>query len=118
MNDEALAKIICEEVINKGAEHYASILQIQNGLAENRPSQEEWTTALASLRGLDVDTKVILAILLRQACVDTASHILGILDGSSLLPVYREGFRLYYGDSESPLNGDLQTYFLAEQEGR
>jgi hypothetical protein len=52
----------------------------------------------------------------KKAMIDTASSILGILDGTCILANYRKLFFLKYGDSDVPLNGDLQDFFLADLE--
>ena len=44
--------------------------------------------------------------------LDTTSNLLGVLDGSSPLDAFRDEFKLTYGGSAQPLNGDLQSLLL------
>lgn len=118
MNDELLSKLLFKQVIDDGLDHYAELIQAGDIIKNKRPSAEEWTQALDHLKKLDATTKRQLMIFIRQVSIDTAAHLLGIIDGSSLLEEHREEFRLYYGDDDQAINGDMQTYFLAENESR
>lgn len=116
MNDETFATIINQEVIQKALSHYCDLVELPGDCPTGKPSKQKWTEVLETIRNLDPSTKRMLMIFVNQVSVDTAAHLLGILDGSSILDNHREEFRLYYGDGSIALNGDLQTYFLAEQE--
>jgi hypothetical protein len=65
---------------------------------------------------MDDEQRTALRAAVEQVMIDTISNIFGILDGSSILEKYREDFVLTYGESRSPLNGELQDYFLASLE--
>jgi hypothetical protein len=75
-----------------------------------------WQKIVKAFGTMNDEQQEALLTLTQQAMVDTASNILGILDGSSILQDYREEFLLRYGESPDRLNGALQDHFLAGME--
>lgn len=75
-----------------------------------------WIDSLKLFSALDKEQKEVFLQVIRQIMVDTISNVFGVIDGVN--PVGGENgefFLTYDGDTE-PLNGDLQSIFLAEEE--
>ena len=60
-----------------GANHWPRMAELDRSLGEEQRSE--------------------FLVAIRQVMIDTLSHVLGILDGSSLLEHYRDYFHLTYG---------------------
>ena len=74
-----------------------------------------WQRALPLFSSLSEDEREVFFEVVRQVAVDTISHVLGILDGSSTFEGKDDEFTLTYGHDQR-LDGDLQDLFLEEDE--
>jgi hypothetical protein len=112
MSPKDFAGCIHREVIEDNLRSYDHLLA--------RPLEQirdaTWRKIAQTYATMNNDQQEALRLLARQVMVDTASNILGILDGSSILESYRKEFSLTYGTDSDRLNGELQDYFLAEME--
>ena len=113
MNDEEFSKIIHAQVIGEQQIHICNQLNCTDSKSAH---EDAWADVLEALSGLTPEIKSKIAVFATQMCVDSVSHVLGILDGTSILENHRDEFKLTYGKSKKTLNGDLQTYFLTERE--
>lgn len=64
----------------------------------------------------DVEKKEFINFM-RMIQVNTISHVLGVIDGSSYLDENNEDFKLICSSDGKLINGDLQDYFLDAEEG-
>lgn len=79
--------------------------------------KDETSIALLKLyESLDVESRKNFLSLVRQIKVDTASSILGILDGTMILKNQEEDFFLGIKGQRDPINGELQQIFLGFEE--
>jgi hypothetical protein len=74
-----------------------------------------WQRALALFATLQEDQREVFFQVLRQIQVDTVSNVLGIVDGSSFLAEAAPQLELRVVGG-AKLSGDLQDYFLAQEE--
>ena len=112
MTPKSFANSIRKEVIEQNLDYYRDLLampyeQVKDGKIR------EIVHAFASMTKAQKESMLSIV---EQAMIDTASNVLGILDGTTILANDREDFSLRYGDSDVLLNGDLQDYFLADIE--
>ena len=75
-----------------------------------------WRKVIDLYQRLDPNDKEVIASIFRQVAVDTISEVLGILDGVADVASFPIALELTCSGTQ--LNGDLQDYFLAEQEGK
>lgn len=111
MTAEDFAKLLKSEIVEQGTAHYCDLLGLPKGISH----EGAYAHAVEHLSSLDRATKSAIKLLLEQVSIDSISHVLGIIDGSTILADHRGEFKLLYEDRE-PLNGDLQSFFLAEFE--
>ena len=82
-----------------------------------------WQKALQLFDSLSPDEEDTLIAIMRGTAVDTVSYLFGIFDGTSQLAGHFERFRLSYQGSrleppqeEMVLSGDLQDFFLGQEQ--
>jgi hypothetical protein len=75
-----------------------------------------WQGILPIYGNMTKDQQASFLKFLRMIQVNTLSHILGILDGSTYLNENNEDFILKTEQNEHIINGDLQDIFLAMEE--
>ena len=114
MTPEEFAKNIMKEVVDSSLVEYRNIYETTQ---PHQATDPYWQRALTLYMSLSAEQREVLFQIIRQISVDTTSHILGILDGSSYLEGADEEFNLSYG-LNNRLNGDLQDYFLALEEDK
>lgn len=74
-----------------------------------------WIRALNFFNGLSTEQQEVFFEVIRQVAIDTASNILGVIDGVNSLEDLDEEFVLT-GANGSRLSGDLQSLFLGAEE--
>lgn len=79
-------------------------------------SDAYWKRALDLFNSLSSEQQEVFFEVVRQIAVDTTSNVLGVIDGVNSLEDMNAEFSLTYGDEKQPLNGDLQSLFLVEEE--
>ena len=88
-------------------------------LFENTPIKSAtdpyWLKAKILFEFLNHDQRDIFFQVIRQTSIDTASNLLGIIDGVNSIDDVSGDFLLTYDGGDEPLNGDLQSIFLAEE---
>lgn len=77
-------------------------------------SDPYWKRALTLFSSLPLEHKEMFFDVIRQISVDTASNVLGIVDGVASLDAGTPSFELTAGGVR--LEGDLQSLFLVEAE--
>ena len=82
----------------------------------NDATDEYWKRALTLFNSLPTEQREVFFEVIRQIMVDTASNILGIMDGVSTIDGANDEFSLIYGKNNDNLTGDLQSLFLTEEE--
>ena len=73
--------------------------------------------ALMFYESLSEDQREVFFEVIRQASVDMTSNVLGVLDGVNTIEEIDPGIVLLDSTGHR-LNGDLQSYFLVEDEGK
>lgn len=93
---------------------------LYRNLFENTPIKSAtgpcWLKAKSLFESLSHDQRDIFLQVIRQTSIDTASNLLGIIDGVNSIDDVGGDFLLTYDGGDEPLNGDLQSIFLAEDE--
>jgi len=112
MIPKAFASAVMREVIDEN-------LSIYRDLFSKTPASEAsdpyWCRALTLFDSLTEEQRFVLFEIMRQVSVDTASNILGVLDGVNTIEGGEAGFTLLSATGQK-LNGDLQSLFLEEDE--
>lgn len=94
-------------------------VSIYRDLFSKTPASEAsdpyWRRAFAFFSSLTEEQRSILFEMMRQVSVDTASNILGILDGVNSIDGGEADFTLLSATGQK-LNGDLQSLFLVVDE--
>jgi len=75
-----------------------------------------WQGVLPIYKGMSKNQQLAFLQFLRLIQVNTLSHILGILDGSTNLTENGESFVLKTDENDELINGDLQDIFLGMEE--
>jgi hypothetical protein len=92
---------------------------LYRNLFENTPIKSAtdpyWLKAKILFEFLNHDQRDIFFQVIRQTSIDTASNLLGIIDGVNSIDDVSGDFLLTYDGGDEPLNGDLQSIFLAEE---
>lgn len=114
MTPQDFVGCVRREVIEQNLRTYEDLL----ATPVDHIRDEQWRRIATNYVSMNEEQRTAVLVLTRKAMIDTASNILGILDGTSLLENYREAFALTYGAAGRQLNGDLQDYFLADLEER
>jgi hypothetical protein len=81
-----------------------------------KASDAYWKRALALFKALSPEQQEVFFEVVRQIAVNTTSNVLGVIDGVNSLEGMDAELMLTYGDDKQPLNGDLQSLFLVEEE--
>jgi hypothetical protein len=81
-----------------------------------KASDAYWKRALALFNSLSPEQQEVFFEVVRQIAVDTTSNVLGMIDGVNSLEGMDAGLVLTYDNKKEPLNGDLQSLFLVEEE--
>jgi hypothetical protein len=76
-----------------------------------------WQRALALFGSLNPDQREVFFEVIRQASIDMTSNLLGVLDGVNTIEGIDSGLVVMDATGRR-LNGDLQSYFLVEDEGK
>lgn len=98
-------------------ENVATYRQLFNETSPQEATDPYWQRALALFGSLTPDQREVFFEVIRQASVDMTSNVLGVLDGVNAIEGIDPGIVL--SDSTGHrLNGDLQSYFLVEDEGK
>jgi hypothetical protein len=113
MTPEDFVDCIREEVLRANLASYDGLL----AKAPEKVRDPIWHRIVVAYAPMTDEQKQAMRTLVRQVLVDTISNLFGILDGSSILDRYRDEFSLTYGPAPDKLNGDLQSSFLAKEEG-
>lgn len=71
-----------------------------------------WQGILPVYKNMNKDQQLAFLKFLRMIQVNTLSHILGVLDGTSTLTESQENFILKTEEKDELINGDLQDIFL------
>jgi predicted RNA polymerase sigma factor len=95
-------------------------IAIYRDLFESTPAEKAsdvyWKKALALFNALSPEQQEVFFEVVRQIAVDTTSNVLGVIDGINAVEGLDAELVLSYGGGNQPLNGDLQSLFLVEEE--
>jgi len=105
MNPEIFIQILKNEILKNNLDSYRAIL-------ENKNTQKFWPDMVSFCQQLSKDQLDLYFKNVEQIIVDTASSILGVLDGNSYFGGYQDDFNLTYSNNKSKINGFLQDLFL------
>ncbi len=114
MTPKEFVSCIQRSVLKENLGIYLEILATSNAEVKDAA----WRQVIAGYATMNEEQRRSVVAFISKVMLDTASNILGILDGTCLLEGYREEFVLTYGDSKEKLNGDLQDYLLSDGFGR
>jgi hypothetical protein len=103
------ANCIAKEVVDENMSTYKELIRTP----PHKLTDPVWKQLTEAYNTMTRDQQIAILVFARQVIVDTASNLLGILDGNVILHDYRKEFSLKYGESNEKLNGDLQDQFLA-----
>jgi len=107
MKDKDFCKFLYQTVVDEAIREYQKLIE-QSDL--NLSHNAYWKNLCLLYQSLNTENKSILIEIMRQISIDTISHLLGILDGSSYFGKYNKDFNLSYNNQK--LNGSLQDLFL------
>jgi hypothetical protein len=109
MSPKEFVHAIHKDVVAANVSTYGALLA---STPPDGATDPNWSKALAIYQSLDENARRAFLGFVRQIMLDTTSNLLGVLDGSSPLDAFRDEFKLTYGGSAQPLNGDLQSLLL------
>jgi len=113
MSPKDFVEALYDEVVNRpAAEYFTELDQCTQSDIKDDYGKSVWKL----WSELTDEQRAVVRSIVRQVAIDTVSHMLGIIDGPTLLNKYRGEFCLTY-DGGPPLNGDLQDLFLAKAYG-
>ena len=112
MTPKVLASGIMRVVIDENVSIYRDLF---SKMPASEASDPYWRRALALFGSLPDEQRSVLFEIIRQVSVDTASNILGVLDGVNSIDEGETSFTLLSAAGQK-LNGDLQSLFLVEDE--
>ena len=114
MTPKAFASGIMQEVVEENVSIYRDLFAKTPASGGSDPY---WRRALELFGSLSDYQQSVFFEILRQVSVDTASNVLGVLDGVNSIEGGDAGFALLSGTGQK-LSGDLQGFFLVEDEAR
>ncbi len=112
MTPEHFAQLLHADVIVENNAVYRNLFTTTTVESAKTPY---WKKAQALFDSLSSEQQETFFFVLRQIGVDTASHILGVIDGSTSLQGLDGELTLAFDESEV-LSGYLQSLFLAIEE--
>jgi hypothetical protein len=98
-------------------ENVATYRELFNGTSAQEASDPYWRRALTLFETLEPNQREVFFEVIRQASVDMTSNLLGVLDGVNAIEGVDSDLVLTDAQGQR-LNGDLQSYFLIEDEGK
>lgn len=107
MKSEKLVKILNKDVIEGNLELYRNLLE-----TTNEATDPVWRSILALYINFSKEERQAFIKFLKIVEINTASHILGILDGSTYAEGIEDEFILTTENSTEKINEDLQSLFL------
>lgn len=107
MKSEEFVKILNREVIEGNLDLYRNLLDNTN--EANHPV---WKGILPIYINFSKEEKEIFLKFLKIVEINTLSHVLGILDGSTYTDDIENNFILMIENEDEKLNEDLQSSFL------
>ena len=102
---------IKERVVDNDNEVYKNLLDTT--IEAKDPT---WQGILPIYKGMSENQQILFLQFLRMIQVNTVSHILGVLDGTTNLTENGETFVLKTEEQEELINGDLQDIFLGMED--
>jgi hypothetical protein len=107
MTPEKLVAILKREVIEGNIELYKNLLN-----TTNEAQDPVWKRILLMYIESSKEDKEVFLKFLRIVEINTLSHVLGILDGSTYVDEIKDEFVLTTESSKGKINEDLQDLFL------
>jgi len=107
MKPEELVKILNRDVIKGNLELYQSLLE-----TTNEATHPVWKGILPIYINFSREEKEIFLKFLKIVEVNTLSHVLGILDGTTYADGIEQDFILTVENDNRKINEDLQDLFL------
>lgn len=107
MKSEELVKILNRDVIEGNLELYKNLLD-----TTNEATDPVWKGILPIYIDFSKEEKEVFIKFLRVIEINTLSHVLGILDGSTFVEEIKNDFILTTENSDEKINEDLQDLFL------
>jgi hypothetical protein len=112
MTPQQMTSSLLKYIVNENCEIYRDLFNNTNITSASDPY---WQKAISFYNELDINQKESLFSIIRQTTVDTVSSVLGIIDGSTYLEGAEGEFTLLSNNREK-LNGELQNFFLEQEE--
>ncbi|PRA94538.1 transposase [Chryseobacterium sp. MYb7] len=107
MKAEEFVKILNRDVIKANLELYKSLLE-----NTNEATDPIWKSILPMYINFSREEKEVFLKFLRIVEINTLSHVLGILDGTTHADNIEEDFILMTENKNEKINEDLQDLFL------
>jgi hypothetical protein len=111
MNNVKFIEALRQRAIENDNQFYQNLLD-----STDEAKDPVWNKILYIYRNCSTEQKKSIVDFIRLIQVNTMSHILGVLDGSTYLSEDRELFILKAEKSDEMINGDLQDIFLGMEE--
>lgn len=113
MNQQEFISGIRKEIIDQNLAIYRDLFATTDAA---KATDTYWKRALGLHSSLSEGQREVLFQIVRQVMVDTASNLLGVLDGVNWLEGQTEGFKLTTENSKEELNEGLQDLLLGMEE--
>lgn len=113
MNSKDFAIGLRSVVVDENIEIYRDLFM---NISIEDASDAYWKRALTLFNSLSNEQQDVFFEVVRQIAVDTTSNVLGVIDGVNSIKGMDAEFMLMYDGENCPLNGDLQSLFLVEEE--
>ncbi|MDQ0065124.1 hypothetical protein [Chryseobacterium lathyri] len=107
MKPEELVKVLNRDVINGNLELYQNLLD-----TTNEATDPVWKGILPLYINFSKEEKEIFLKFLKIVEINTLSHVLGIIDGTTYAEGIENEFSLTTENDNNKINGDLQDLFL------
>ncbi len=112
MEAEEFIESLRRTVLKGNLDEYSRILSAEI----DHVTDQTWKPIILKYQELsDLEKKDFISFI-RMIEVNTISHVLGIIDGSSYLDENNEEFQLICSSDGKIISGDLQDYFLGAEE--
>ncbi len=107
MNPEKLVEIFNRDVIEENLSLYENLLE-----TTTQATDPVWKGIIPMYIDFSKEEKEVFLKFLKIVEINTLSHVLGILDGSTFAEGINDEFLLTTENSSKKLNEDLQSLFL------
>ena len=113
MTAEEFVSAVQKEILERNMNIYENLFK---SISAENVKDTRLRMILLAYNTMNEEQRNAFFLMSKQVLIDTISCLFGILDGTSLVDNFRDNFFLSYGPNPEKLNGDLQDYFLSNQD--